>query len=60
MRDLTYDVTLIDFLANGIVPVDEAEAKRCREAAKFLKWEDGTLYIKRHEDWLLVPAVATR
>ena len=60
MRDLTFDDVLIDFLANGIIPVIESEERRCREAARFLRWSDNALYIKRHDEWLQVPAVATR
>ena len=60
LRDFTFDEVLIDFLANGIIPVIESEERRCREAARFLRWSDNALYIKRHDEWLQVPAVATR
>ena len=60
MRDLTFDEVLINFLANRVIPVIESEERRFREAARFLQWIDNALYIKRHDEWLQVPAVATR
>lgn len=60
LRDLTFDEVLIDFLAKGTVPDSESEERRCREAAKFLKWDEDALYINKHDEWLQVPAVAVR
>ena len=60
MRDLTYDLVLIDYLADGVEPAAEKDRGRCREAARFLKWENGALWILRQQEWLMIPAVAAR
>ena len=47
LRDLTYDVELLEYLRRGVVPEDGAAATRVQNAASFLKWQGDSLWLKK-------------
>ena len=47
--DVTCDVALLKFAMHGVLPEGLHEANRVEDAARFLHWRDGKLYIG--PDW---------